>query len=223
MAVRQAKFRDHGLLEIKMRLLFERPLHILLIAPAVSLRAEGMDGGALAEIQHAVLDARAVGSLCHFSAQRVKFPHQMPLASAADGGVAGHVADGVKIDRKHDCLQSHPRTGQPCLNAGVSRADHGNVVNSSVKFHPDPSNTGAILSVNIPDCKKCGRTRKKIPPRQRSADFSLCGCYLIATAYPMRAHFISQAGGSGRRQIPQPHLPPARAGRGSFLIVRCCP
>ena len=219
MAVRQAKFRDHGLLEIKMRLLFERPLHILLIAPAVSLRAEGMDSGALAEIQHAVLDARAVGSLCHFSAQRVKFPHQMPLASAADGGVAGHVADGVKIDRKHDCLQSHPRTGQPCLNAGVSRADHGNVVNSSVKFHPDPSNTGAILSVNIPDCKKCGRMRKKIPPRQRSADFSLCGCYFIDTAYPMRAHFISQTAARAAVKSHNPNFPRPESWPGAFF--RC--
>ena len=111
MAVRQAKLRDHGLLEIKMLLPLKRALHILLIAPPVGLRAEGVDSGALAKVQHPVLDARAVGGLCHFPAQRVKLPHQMALARAADGGVAGHVADGVQIDREHDRLQSHPRTG----------------------------------------------------------------------------------------------------------------
>jgi len=34
------------------------------------------------------MDARAVGGLCHFPAQRVKLPHQMALARAADGGVS---------------------------------------------------------------------------------------------------------------------------------------
>ena len=134
MAVRQAKFRDHGLLEIKMRLLFERPLHILLIAPAVSLRAEGMDGGALAEIQHAVLDARAVGGLCHFSAQRVKLPHQMPLARAADGGVAGHIAHRVKVDGEADRFLPQPRACERGFNAGMARADDGDVVVAGKKF-----------------------------------------------------------------------------------------
>ncbi len=147
--------------EIKMRLLFERPLHILLIAPAVSLRAEGMDGGALAEIQHAVLDARAVGGLCHFSAQRVKFPHQMPFPVPPMAGLQGMLPTASRLIVNTTVSSPIRAQASPCLNASVSRADHGNVVNSSVKFHPDPSNTGAILSVNIPDCKKCGRTRKK--------------------------------------------------------------
>ena len=216
MAVRQAKLRDHGLLEIKMLLPLKRALHILLIAPPVGLRAEGVDSGALAKVQHPVLDARAVGGLCHFPAQRVKLPHQMALARAADGGVAGHIADGVQIDREHDRLQPHPRTGQPCLDPGVSRADHGDIIPPSVKFHRYPSNTGAILSVNIPDCKKCGRTRKKIPPRQRSADFSLCGCYLIATAYPMRAHFISLAAAQAAAKSHNPIFPRPELAGGLF-------
>ena len=217
MAVRQAELCDHGLLEIKILLPLERALHVLLIAPPVSLRAEGVDGGALTEVQHAVLDARAVGSLCHFPAQRVKLPYQMALARAADGGVAGHVADGVEIDCKHDSLQSHPRAGKPGLNAGMARADNGDVVGSSVKFHSNPSNTGAILSANRLFFKKPARVRKKIPPRQRSADFSPPGCYLIATAYPMRAHFISLAAASRRSQIPQPHLPRPELWPGSFF------
>ena len=68
-----------------------------------------------------------------------------------------------------------------------------------------------ILAGNRPVCKNPARRKKKFPLRQRSADFSALFRYGIDTAYPMRAHFISQAGGSGRRQIPQPHLPPVRA------------
>lgn len=57
---------------------------------------------------------------------------------------------------------------------------------------------------------------EKIPPRQRSADFSLCGCYLIATAYPMRAHFISLA---AAQPPPNPTTPssPGQSWPGVFF------
>ena len=106
--------------------------------------------------------------------------------------------------------------GQRRLDPGVARADHGDIIPPSVKFHRYPSNTGAILSVNIPDCKKCGRVRKKIPPRQRSADFSLCGCYLIATAYPMRAHFISLAAAQAAAKSHNPIFPRPELAGGLF-------
>ncbi len=129
---------DHGLLEIQMLLPLEHALHILLIAPPVGLRAQRVDGGTLAEVQHPVLDAAAVRRLCHLAAQRVQLPHEMTLARPADCGVAGHIAHRVEIDRKHDGLQPHPRAGQPGLDPGVARADHGHVVPASVKFHTDP-------------------------------------------------------------------------------------
>ena len=113
-------------------------LHDLLIAAAVRLRAQRPHGGALAAVQKAILDAGAVGGLCHLAAERVQLAHKMALTRAADGGIAGHIADRVQIDRKHDGLQPHPRAGQSGLDPGVARADHGHVVPASVKFHTDP-------------------------------------------------------------------------------------
>ena len=136
--VRQPEGGDHGLFEVQILLPLERALHILLIPPAVRLRAQGVDGRALAQVQHPVLDARAIGRLRHLAAERVELAHEMALPRTADGGIAGHIADRVQIDRKHDGLQPHPRAGQPGLDPGVARADHGYIVPASVKFHTDP-------------------------------------------------------------------------------------
>jgi len=136
--VRQPEGGDHGLFEVQILLPLERALHILLIPPAVRLRAQGVDSRALAQVQHPVLDARAIGRLRHLAAERVELAHEMALPRTADGGITGHIADRVQIDRKHDGLQPHPRAGQSGLDPGVARADHGHVVPASVKFHTDP-------------------------------------------------------------------------------------
>ena len=98
-----------------------------------------MDRRPLPAVEHPVLDAAAVCRLCHFSAQRVKLPHQMPLSRSADGGVAGHVAHSVQVDGKHKRAQPHPRCGKSGLNAGVPRADDGDIVMPCVKFHANIS------------------------------------------------------------------------------------
>ena len=135
----QPDLRDCGLHQLQMRLPLQRVLHILLIFPAVGLCAQRVHGGAFSAVEHPVLDAAAVGGLRHFSAQRVQLAHQMPLARAADGGVAGHVAHGVEVDRKDRRVQPHPRTGKPRLDPGVARADDGCVKCSGMKFHLNPS------------------------------------------------------------------------------------
>ena len=84
-------------------------LHVLLIFPPVGLRAQRVYRRALSEVQHPVLDAAAVRRFGHFAAQRVELTHQMSLSRAADGGVAGHVADRVEIDREDDGRKAHPR------------------------------------------------------------------------------------------------------------------
>ena len=64
--------------------------------PAVhSLRAQGVHGRALAAVEHAVLDAAGVRRAAHLAAEGVELAHEMALARAANGGVAGHVAHRV--------------------------------------------------------------------------------------------------------------------------------
>ena len=50
--------------------------------------------------------AGSVSGDTHLSAQCIQFPHQMPFAGTADGGIAGHVADGIQIDGKKDSFMS---------------------------------------------------------------------------------------------------------------------
>ena len=75
----------------------QRALYLAVIAVLVRLRAQRLHRGALALVEHAVLQRCFVGIDAHFPAQRVDLAHQMPLRRAADGGVAGHKADAVKI------------------------------------------------------------------------------------------------------------------------------
>ena len=109
-------------------------LHDLLIAAAVRLRAQRPHGGALAAVQKAILDAGAVGGLCHLAAERVQLAHKMALTRAADGGVAGHIAHRVKVDGETDRFLPQPRACERGFNAGMARADDGDVVVAGKKF-----------------------------------------------------------------------------------------
>ena len=133
--VLRPNLRDGGLLEIEVRLALEQALHMLLIAAAVCLRAQGVHGRALAAVEHAVLDAAGVRRAAHLAAEGVELAHEMAFARAADGRVAGHVAHGVQIDREHDGLQSQPRGRETGFDPGVARADDGNVIISCKIAH----------------------------------------------------------------------------------------
>ncbi len=109
-------------------------LHDLLIAAAIRLRPQRPDRGPLAAVQKAVLDAGAVGGLCHLAAERVQLAHKMALARAADGGVAGHIAHRVKVDGEADRFPPQPRARERSLDAGVACADDGDVVVTGKKF-----------------------------------------------------------------------------------------
>ena len=105
-------------------LVFQRGLHALVVAALVHLRPEGMDRGALARVQHAHLNEGVVGGQAHLPAHGVQLPDQVSLAGAADGGIAGHHADAVQVQREQGRLQAHARRCQGRLAAPVARADH---------------------------------------------------------------------------------------------------
>ena len=128
---------DLRLLDAQVRLQLERVLHHGLILPPVGLRAQRVHGRPFAAVEHPVLDAGLIGRARHLAAERIELAHEVALARAADGGVAGHVADGVHIDGKADGVQSQPRGGQRGLNARVASADDGDVTASGVITHDE--------------------------------------------------------------------------------------
>ena len=104
-----AYVHDLGLDEPQALLPLKRELHDLLVAPPVRLRAQGVHRRPFAEVQHPVLDAGFVRRAGHLAPQGVQLPHEVALARAAYGRVAGHVAHRVEVYGKADRLQPQAR------------------------------------------------------------------------------------------------------------------
>ena len=100
-------FQRHylGLMDGKPRGLFQRVLHVFVVAAAVGLHPQCVHGRALALVQHPALQIGGVCRQTHHTAQRVHLPHQRALGGAANAGIAGHIADGV---------QTHGKDGRFC-------------------------------------------------------------------------------------------------------------
>ena len=76
-------------------LAFDGELGEALVGFLVALGAGAVHGGALAAVEQAELDGGGVGEEAHGAAEGVDLADDLALGDAADGGVAGHLADGV--------------------------------------------------------------------------------------------------------------------------------
>ena len=107
-----------------------------MVALAVALQAQAVHGGALAEIQHPALQHGGIGRLGHLAAQGIQLPDKVALGGAADAGIAGHIADGIQRDGEDDGAAAQTGGGEGGFDAGVARADDGDIVGASgVGFH----------------------------------------------------------------------------------------
>ena len=114
----------------QIRGLADQRLHGAPVKLAVGLGARPLDGGALAAIENAELDAGGVGGARHHAVERVDLAHQMAFAEAADRRVAGHFADRRETmgDERGRCAGAR-RRGRG-LAARMAAAD-----DNDVKFH----------------------------------------------------------------------------------------
>ena len=118
-----------------------------LVQGAVRLGAGGAHGRALAGVEHPELDARVIRGQTHGAAQRVDLLDQVALADTADGGVAGHLAEGLDVVRQQQGITPHARRGEGRLGARMAAADHDDVEVLGV-FHAGPQ--GLPVSLNEP-------------------------------------------------------------------------
>ena len=98
------------------------------IGRLVALDPVSADGGAFAAIEHPELDSGAVGVQRHLAAEGVEFEDHVRFGDAADGRIAGHPRRGQRIHRDQGRADAQPRRGQRRLAAGMSGADHHDVV-----------------------------------------------------------------------------------------------
>jgi hypothetical protein len=94
------------------------------IEHSVSLRPGGAHRGALARIQCPELDSGFVGRDRHRPAQGIHLAHQMAFANAADGRIAGHLAEGLDGVREQKRARARPGRRERRLGAGMPATDH---------------------------------------------------------------------------------------------------
>ena len=68
-------------------------LHRLAVELAVGLGARALHGGTLGAVEQPELDAGGVGDAAHQPVEGIDLAHEVALAEAADGRIAGHLAD----------------------------------------------------------------------------------------------------------------------------------
>ena len=101
----------------------------------VALGARGPDGRAFFSVEHPELETGHAGVLAHFPAQGVDFTGQVAFGEAADGWIAGHLADSVGVDGEKQGLAAHASRSKGCLDPGVARTDNDYVVGFRVNEH----------------------------------------------------------------------------------------
>jgi hypothetical protein len=103
-------------------------LHGAGVEITIALRAGALDGWTFGAVQDFELDPGAVRSFGHEAAERVDLFDEVALGQTADGGIAGHAADGVAEHGDHGHTGAAPRTDARRLGAGVAATNHDDVV-----------------------------------------------------------------------------------------------
>ena len=94
---------------------------------ATLLHARAPHGGALGAVEQPEVDGGRVRHAAHQPAHRVNLAHEVPLAHAADGRVARHLADRVEPLRHEQCRGARPGGGSRRLAPRMPAADDDDV------------------------------------------------------------------------------------------------
>ncbi len=144
--------------------LADRRLHGGRVELAVGLGARTADGRTLAAVEQAKLDAALVGDAAHEAVERIDLADEVALAKTADGGVAGHRADGRELVGQQRRARAHARGRGRGLTAGVAAANDDDV-------------EGCL--VHLRTCSAMGDLLT--PDRQGSKLIRLTGCRICFT------------------------------------------
>ncbi len=112
----------------------QKMAHHLMIDAAIALGPGGAHGRTLAPVQQPVLQCRAIRSPSHQAAQRIHLMDQVALADAADGGIAGHLRNGIEVLRDQPHARTPTGRGPGRLTAGMART-HDDDIHLVGVFH----------------------------------------------------------------------------------------
>ena len=83
------------------------------------------------------MDAAGIRATCHEPAHGIDLAHQVALADAADGGIAGHLAERFDVVREQQGAGTHAGAGKRRLGAGVAAANDDDVERFRELHGPD--------------------------------------------------------------------------------------
>ena len=119
----------YSLLEnLEILLIFKNASDSRLVQGSVCLSSGGADGRPFAAVQYSELYACPVSRSCHGTAKSVDLLDQMSLANAANGWIAGHLAQGFNIVGNQQSTNAHTGSSQCCFGAGMTATHHDDVV-----------------------------------------------------------------------------------------------
>lgn len=96
----------------------------------VALDPDGADSGSARGVEGAILEAGEIGIEAHFAAEGIKFNDEVGLGESADGGVAGHQAEGVALGGDEEGVAAHPGGGEGGFASGMACANDEDIVGS---------------------------------------------------------------------------------------------
>lgn len=76
------------------------------------------------------MEASEIGIEAHFAAEGIKFNDEVGLGESADGGVAGHQAEGVALGGDEEGFAAHPGGGEGGFASGMACANDEDIVGS---------------------------------------------------------------------------------------------
>ena len=97
------------------------------IQAAIRLGPRTTDRRPLAAIQELEMNAGHIRRPAHDAIQRIDLPHQMALANAANGGIAGHFANRLQTMGQQQGARAQPRCRCHRLATGMAAADHHHI------------------------------------------------------------------------------------------------
>ena len=123
------------LLDVQIRLGFANPFHPKLVGLLVALRTRSPNGWTFLGIQHPELQSGHVRIPAHLSTQSINFAREVPLGESADGRIARHLPDGIRVHGQQQGLTAHPSCRQGCFNSSVTCPDNDDVVLFRIDKH----------------------------------------------------------------------------------------
>jgi len=145
-AVLNVEPRYLSLLQGEVVLVLQNPFHPEAILLLVGLGTGCAHSRTFSGIQDAELYPGGVDVFPHLTTQGVDLLHQVSLCQAADGGVAGHERNGIKIDGKQQRAAPHARAGQGSLAPRVPGPHYDDVVLLFVDYHCFSLNVVSVLT-----------------------------------------------------------------------------